>query len=250
MLIEQRQTWLGSGSGALLEIHGHSEAALARALSRMAADTVGGAAGVPVESTVTLVRPDGTPCTVAPADGTAVELSRWDQRTEQGPTACALGGCLSTVLNCKCLDTARWPEFRASLRTAGYQSAVALPLELERGYKAALTLYSTKADMLGPGVAATALVFSRVAAKSLRLALKHRAELVQSAVNRATLASRITVDTACGVIMGRNQCSYETALQILTQSARQGDITVREAAADILQVMPGGVPSAQFKAWV
>lgn len=248
MLIEH-QTWLGSGSGALLDIHGHSEAALARALSRMAASTVSDVAEVPVESTVTLVRPDGTPCTVAPTDGTAVELSRWDQRTEQGPTACALGGCLSTVLNCRCLDTARWPEFRGSLRTAGYQSAVALPLELERGYKAALTLYSPEADMLGPGVAAKVLVFSRVAAKSLRLALKHRAELVQAAVNRATLASRVTVDTACGVVMGRNQCSYETALQILTQSSRQRNITVREAAEDILRVMPGGVPGPHFKAW-
>lgn len=247
MLIEQHKTWLGSGSGALLDIHGHSEAALARALVRITVSAVSDLAGSPVEGTVTLVRPDGTPCTVAHGEGPAVELSRWDQRTGAGPTGRALGGRLSIVLNHRRPDQ-RWPEYVGNLTAAGFRSAVAIPLQLERGYTAALTLYSATPNMFAPEIAGKVLIFSGVAAKSLRLALKYRANLAVSAENRATLAARTAVDTACGVIMGRNQCSYETAFQILTQTSRQRNLTVREAAEDVLRVMPGGVPAAYFKA--
>ncbi|WP_309814418.1 GAF and ANTAR domain-containing protein [Pseudarthrobacter sulfonivorans] len=247
MLTEQHMTWRGSGSGALLDIHGHSEAALARALVRIAAAEVSDLAGSPVEGTVTLVRPDGTPCTVAPAEGTGVELSRWDQRTGTGPTARALGGRLSVVLNHRCPDP-RWPEYVGNLTAAGFRSAVAVPLRLERGYSAALTFYSATANMFAPDLGCKVLVFSGVAAKSLRLALKHRADLAVSAEHRASLASRTAIDTACGVIMGQNQCSYETALQILTQVSKQRNLKVREVAEDLLRAMPGGVPAAYFKA--
>jgi hypothetical protein len=246
MLIEQHKTWLGSASGALLDLHGHSEAALARALVRIAAAEVSDIAGSPVQGTVTLVRPDGTPCTVAPAEGTGVELSRWDQRTGTGPTARALDGELSMVHH-RCQDP-RWPEFLVSLRTAGFRSAVAIPLELERGYSAALTLYSATANTFAPDTAGKVLVFSEVAAKSLRFALKHRANLAVSAEHRAALASRTAIDTACGVIMGWNQCSYETALRVLTQLSRQRNLKVRDVAEELLRVMPGGVPATHFKA--
>jgi hypothetical protein len=247
MLIEQHKTWLGSASGALLDIHGHSEAALAGALVRIAAAEVSDIAGSPVEGTVTLLRPDGTPCTVAPAEGTGVELSRWDQHNGAGPTARALGGRLSMVLNHRCPDP-RWPEYASNLTAAGFRSAVAIPLQLERGYSAALTFYSATANMFAPDIAGEVLAFSEVAAKSLRLALKHRANLAVSAEHRAALASRTAIDTACGVIMGRNGCSYEAALRILTRFSGQRSLKVRDVAEDLLRVMPGGVPATHFKA--
>ena len=247
MLIKQHLAWRGSGSGALLDIHGHSEAALAGSLARIVASSIGGLSRWPVDSTVTLVRPDGTPCIGASAEGAAVELSVWDQRTGQGPTARALRGRLSIILNDRCPDP-RWPEYCGSLTAAGYRSAVAIPLPLERGYSAALTLYSATANMFAPAVAAKVLVLSGVAAKSLRLALKHRADLAVSAEHRATLASSAAINTACGVLMGQNGCSYDTAHQMLRQEAQQRNLTIRDVAEGLLQVMPGGIPASHFKA--
>ncbi|WP_320536385.1 GAF and ANTAR domain-containing protein [Pseudarthrobacter sp. IC2-21] len=247
MLIEQHLTWLGSGSGALLDIHGHSEAALAGSLARTVASSISGLSHLPVESTVTLVRPDGTPCIGANTEGTAVELSRRDHRTGQGPTARALGGRLSIILNDRAPDP-RWPDYCGSLTAAGYRSAVAIPLHLERGYRAALTLYSATANIFTPVVAAKVLVFGGVAAKSLRLALKHRADLALSAEHRATLASSAAINTACGVLMGQKGCSYEAAHRILEEESRQRNLTIRGVAEWLLQVLPGGVPTSHFTA--
>lgn len=233
------------GSGVLLDIRGHSEAASACSLARIAASAVSDIAGAAVEGTVTLVRPDGTPCTGASTDG-AGGLSRWDQRTGQGPTARALNGSLTIILNGHCMDT-RWTEFLRSLQAAGFGSALAVPLRLERGYRAALTLYSTTANVFTPAVAGQALAFSDVAAKSLLLALQVRADLVLSADLRTALASRTAIDTACGVIMGQNKCSYEAAFQILTQASSHRNLKVRDVAESILRVLPGGVPSTHFE---
>ena len=243
MHIEQHQKWLGTG--VLLDIQGHSEAALAGDLARMATPAVSDIAGLPVESTVTLVRPDGTPCTAGHPEGPGVELSGWDQRTEQGPTARALRGRLSIILNDRSPDN-RWPEHFGNLTAAGYRSAVAIPLPVEGGYRAALTLYSAEANIFAPDVAAKVMVFSGVAAKSLRLALQYRADLAVSAEHRATLASRTAIDIACGVIMGRKRCSLEEALEILAQVSAQKKLQLRDVAESILKVMPGGIPATHF----
>jgi hypothetical protein len=253
MLIAQHLTWRGSGSGALLDIHGHSEAALAGSLAQVVAASISSLSHWPVETTVTLVRPDGamrlgaSTGLGASTEGPAVELSRWDQRTGAGPTARALRGRLSIILNDRSPDP-RWPEYCGSLTAAGYRSAVAIPLQLERGYSAALTLYSATPNMFSPVVAAKVLVFSGLAARSLRLALKHRADLAQSAEHRAALAASRTINTACGVLMGQKGCSYEAAHRVLEDEARQRDVPLRDVAEGLLQVLPGGVPATHFTA--
>ena len=245
MQIEQQVDWTGSGSGVLLDIRGHSEAASACSLARIAASAVSDIAGSAVESTVTLVRPEGTPCTAASTDS-AGELSRWDQRTGRGPTARALTGGLSIIVNDHCLDN-RWPDYLGSLKAAGFRSALAVPLQLERGYRAALTLYSATANLFAPAVTAQALAFTDVAAKSLLLALQVRADLALSADLRTALASRTAIDTACGVIMGQNQCSYDEAFKIMTQASSHRNLKVRDVAESILKVLPGGVPDTHFE---
>ncbi|WP_181365164.1 ANTAR domain-containing protein [Arthrobacter sp. HMWF013] len=228
-------------TGVLLTIRGHSEAALARSLARTAASVASDICGSPVESTVTLLRPETAPCTAATHDG-AGALSRWEQHTGRGPTARALNGDLSIILNDHGLDE-RWPGYVAGLRTAGYHSAMAIPLQLKRGYRAALTLYAAQANVFAPAAAPHILSFSDVAAKSLTLSLQVRADLVLAAELRTELASRTEIDTACGVIMGQDQCSYEEALLALTEAAANKDLAVREVARTIILSLAGGVPA-------
>lgn len=243
MMIDQLVDW--RVSGVLLDIRGHSEAASACALARIAAPAVCDMADSPVECTVTVVRPDGTPFTAATTDG-AGGVSRWDQLAGRGPTSRALGGSLTLILNAHSLDK-RWDEYQATLKAAGFRSAVALPLQLERGYRAALTLYSAETNVFTPVVATQALAFSDVAAKSLVLALQVRAGLAQSADLRAAMASRTAINTACGVIMGQNQCSYEAAFQMLALASSQRNLTIRDVAEGILGTLPGGVPPTDFQ---
>ncbi|WP_426228596.1 ANTAR domain-containing protein [Pseudarthrobacter sp. DSP2-3-2b1] len=229
-------------TGVLLNIRGHSEAALARSLARAAASIATDLAGSPVESTVTLLRPEATPCTAATHDG-AGELSRWEQHTGRGPTARALNGGLSIVLNDHCQDD-RWPPgYLTNLRAAGFRSAAAVPLQLTRGYRAALTFYAVEANVFAPATAAHILSFSDVAAKSLTLALQIRADLVLSAELRTALLSRTGIDTACGVVMGQDQCSYDEALLALTKAAKNRDLSLREVAQGIILSLTGGLPA-------
>jgi hypothetical protein len=242
MMIDQLVDW--RVSGVLLDIRGHSEAASACALARIAAPAVTDMAGSPVESTVTIVRPDGTPFTAATTDG-AGSLSRWDQLAGRGPTSRALGGRLTIILNDR-LET-HWQEYPVSLRAAGFRSAAAVPLQLEHGYRAALTVYSAEANLFTPFVATQALAFSEVAAKSLVLALQVRAGLAHSADLRVALASRTAINTACGVIMGQNQCSYEAAFQVLALASSNRNLTLRDVAEGMLSTLPGGVPPTHFQ---
>ena len=122
-----------------------------------------------------------------------------------------------------------------------------MPLPLERGYRAALTLYTAETNVFTPVVAAEVLAFSVVAAKSLVLALQVRAGLAQSADLRAAMAGRTAINTACGVIMGQNQCSYDAAVQILTAASSEQNLTLRDVAEGMLSTLKGGVPTTHFQ---
>lgn len=227
------------GGSGLLDLRGHSETTLACSLARTAAAALSDITGSPLACTVTLLRPQATPCTAA-SDDCAAGLSRADQGTGKGPTSRALDGCFSIILNDHSADS-RWPGYAASLRDAGFRSAAAVPLPLKRGYRAALTLYATAANLFAPAVAAQVLTFSAVAAKSLALALQVRADLALSAELRRALASRATIDTACGVLMGVNACSFEQAFQSLIRESKRRNLAVLDIAQSILLGLSGGV---------
>lgn len=232
-------------TGVLLDIRGHSEAASAGALARCASSAVTDVAGLSIDATVTVLRPEGGRCTGASADG-AGELSRWDQHTGSGPVARALAGSMSLILNDDCPDS-RWPDYPGSLRAAGFRSAMSVPLQLDHGYRAALALYSAEARVFSPAVATRTLVFSDVAARSLQLALNVRANLMHSAQLRAAITSRTAINTASGVLMSQNRCSYEEAGQLLARAAALFNLTVRDVAEGILRTLPGGTPATHFQ---
>ncbi|WP_426987505.1 ANTAR domain-containing protein [Pseudarthrobacter sp. Y6] len=61
------------------------------------------------------------------------------------------------------------------------------------------------------------------------------------------LRSRTSIDVACGVIMGQNQCSYEEAFNILATASSHRNIKVRVLAESLLEDLSGGTPSTHFK---
>ena len=88
--------------------------------------------------------------------------------------------------------------------------------------------------------------FAGVAGKSLKLALDVRSVRAAGDNLKAVLESRTSIDVACGVIMGRNRCSYPDAFSMLATASTRRSMQVRDVAEGILKNMPRGAPATRF----
>jgi hypothetical protein len=214
-------------------------------LARTAASAVSERTGYAVDCSVSLVPPYRTPLT-AGTSASAVTLAERDLGNGGGPVSQAVAGRLAVTLNDFSADP-RWPAYRAQLRDAGYRSAVSVPLQLERGYAAALTLTTHKTGVFAPAVLADVVIFSRVAASSFAVASGVRAALAAAADLRTAMEGRTSIDVACGVIMGQNRCSYQEAFGIIAKASSNRNIKVRALAESLLEDLPGGAPATHFR---
>jgi len=170
-----------------------------------------------------------------------------DFRTDsEGPVSQALTGRLAIIANNYSRDP-RWPGFWAPFRDAGYRSAVSVPMALEPGCCAALTLLAGDANCFTPAVVADVVAFSHLAGRSFRMATEIRAALTTAGQLRAAMEGRTSIDVACGVIMGQNRCSYEDAFNILARASSHRNVKARVVADIILKDLPGGPPATHFK---
>ncbi|MFC4397978.1 ANTAR domain-containing protein [Arthrobacter sedimenti] len=78
-------------------------------------------------------------------------------------------------------------------------------------------------------------------AEEIRIALAAAEQL------RSALDSRTVIDVACGVIMARNRCSCEDAIQVLLNASDQGRMTLRQIASTVLAGLPAGSPGTYFQ---
>jgi AmiR/NasT family two-component response regulator len=118
---------------------------------------------------------------------------------------------------------------------------------LDAGSSAALTLFAQKDNVFTPGVIVAATAHSKLAAVSYLTALELRTAGTAAEELRSAMQDRTSIEVACGVIMGRNRCSYQEAQDILRQASSHGGVNTRDAAENILRKLPGGAPSTHFK---
>ena len=102
---------------------------------------------------------------------------------------------------------------------------------------AVLTVYSDQPGAFGPeavrAVQRAAAEAATVTALALRLdAQTHRAENLQAA-----LESRTVVDLAAGIIMAQNNCSQQSAVDILRSVSNSRNVKVRDIAAGVVAVV-------------
>jgi hypothetical protein len=190
-------------------------------------------------------RPGRTPLTAGTSEPAAA-LARWDLGNGDGPASQAMAGRLAVILNDFSRDP-RWPAYWAPLRGAGYRSVVSLPLELEAGCTAALTLTAEETGVFAPAVLADVVMFSKVAASSYVMASGVRTALAAAGHLRTAMEGRTSIDVACGVIMGQNRCSYEEAFGIIATASSHRNVKVRALAESLLEDLPGGAPATHFK---
>jgi hypothetical protein len=215
-----------------------------RRLAETAAVSLTEYGGVQVDCAAMLTSPQRTPLRAA-NNGRAAALATLENELGDGPLAQAVGAGSPVVVEAAGTPS-RWQAYRRHFLDAGYGEVMAVPLRLETGTAAALAFFAPPDVRFSPEAVRQATWFAGVAAHSLQLALEVRS--VRSAGDnlKAVLESRTSIDVACGVIMGRNRCSYAEAFSMLAGASSHRNKKVREVAEGILKNLPSGSPTTRF----
>jgi GAF domain-containing protein len=179
-------------------------------------------------------------------NGRAAGLGYLEQDLDDGPMKQAAAADSPIVVDAA-ETTLQWQSYRGRFLDAGYGQVVAVPLRLGPGTTAALGFFAPSEVRFDAEAINHATWFARVASQSLKLALEVRS--VRSAGDnlKALLESRTSIDVACGVIMGRNRCSYADAFGLLAGASSQRNKQVREVAEGFLKNLPNGSPGTRFE---
>src|SRR5882757_476736 len=124
----------------------------------------------------------------------------------------------------------RWPLFAAAAVSAGFQSAVALPVRLREVTLGALNLLSTTRSPIREADVIVARGFADLAALSI---LQHRASAEVQRLNEqlsAALTSRVVIEQAKGVISERAGIDLAEAFARLRGYARNANLPLTDVA--------------------
>jgi GAF domain-containing protein len=239
------QSAASHGLPILLDLRAGSDEASLHLLAQAAASFLSDAAGCAIDCAVTLAGPQQEPLTTGTSPS-AAGLVEADHSGGDGPVAHALAGQVAAIVNSYSADP-RWPSYSRSLTDAGFRSALSVPLPLGAESMAAITAFAREDNVFTPRVIVAATAFSKQAAASYLAAAELRVAGTAAEELRSEMKDRTSIEVACGIIMGRNRCSYQEALSILRQSSRHKSGETRDAAENLLKKMPGGPPSTHFK---
>ena len=229
--------------GRLLNLRSNSDHESLRLLAFAAASELP-ERGCSMDCVVSLPRP-GKAFLTAGTHDRAVGIARADQENVQGPVSHALAGRRSDVVNSSS-TVFPWRAYSGPLGEAGYRSLLSAPLALVPGGFAALTILADTNEAFTPAVLSRLTAFSAVAATSYSMAAQFRDAGVAVNQLQASMQDRTSIEVACGVIMGRNRCSYDEALQLLADASTHRNVQARVVADRLLNQMPGGAPSPHF----
>ncbi|WP_461172229.1 ANTAR domain-containing protein [Arthrobacter sp. Z1-9] len=216
-----------------------------RRLSEAAATALTGAMGVQIDCAATLTSAQRAPIRAA-NNGRAAALAAAEQDLDDGPLAQAVGAGMPVVVEADGGTPLRWQAYRRRFLDAGYGEVLAVPVRLDAGTPCALVFFAPPDVPFAPEVVSHATWFAGVAAKSLGLALDVRSARAAGDNLKAVLESRTSIDVACGVIMGRNRCSYPDAFSLLASASTQRSLQVRDVAEGLLRNLPRGAPGTRF----
>ncbi len=133
----------------------------------------------------------------------------------------------------------RWSGYsRAALgRGVAAAAAVPVPVPEPETTAAVLTGYSGSPGAFGPeAVRAVESAAAEIAAP-LALALRLDAQTHRANNLQAVLESRTVVDLAAGIIMAQNNCSQQSAVEILRSVSNSRNVKVRDVAAGVVAVV-------------
>jgi hypothetical protein len=192
---------------------------LSQALHRLAAFTAGAVPGARRCSVVLIG--ERAPLTVAASGPHGQAFDDLQYATGQGP---GLDAARTRTL-VSAHDVARdprWPELSDCARAEGLHAVAAIPLDVQRSWVGALSLYARRGEGIGPDPLLTAM------------ALVGQAEVLLGEFRRrAALGEGATVDRAAGVIIAQRGCGVHEAYDVLEDTANRLGLD-RQTVADRL----------------
>ena len=217
-----------------------------RRLAETAAVALTGYIGVQIDCAATLTPPQGAPIRAA-NNGRAATLAAVEKDLDDDPLAHAIEAGGPVVVEADGGPPLRWQAYRRRCLDAGYGEVLAVPVRLEAGMSCALAFFAPPEVRFGPEAVSQATWLAGLAGKSLRVALEVRSARAAGDNLKAVLEGRTSIDVACGVIMGRNRCSYPDAFNMLAGASTRRGLLVREVAEGFLANLPSGAPGTRFE---
>ncbi|MCC3266657.1 GAF and ANTAR domain-containing protein [Arthrobacter gengyunqii] len=102
---------------------------------------------------------------------------------------------------------------------------------------AVFTVYSDRPGAFGPEAVRSVERAAAESATMLALALRLDAQTHRADNLQAALESRTVVDLAAGIIMAQNNCSQQSAVDILRSVSNSRNVKVRDVAAGVVAVV-------------
>jgi hypothetical protein len=180
---------------------------LPQALHRLAASTAGAVPGA-WRCSVVLIG-ERAPLTVAASGPHAQAFDDLQYATGQGPGLVAARTRTLVTAHDVARDP-RWPELSDCARAEGLHAVAAIPLDVQRSWVGALSLYARRGEGIGPDLLLTAMALVGQAEVLLG---EHR--------RRAALGEGATVDRAAGVIIAQRGCGVHEAYDVLEDTANR-----------------------------
>lgn len=194
---------------------------------------------------VSLLR-DRKAATAASSSPQALALDELQNSFTDGPCMTAIRA--DTVIRAGDLRSdGRWPEYAAAAQEQGVRAVLGLPFRLDDEAKAGLNVYSATPHDFDPSTVESIVLHVDQASSALRLAVRQALHSDTARDLRAAMESRTVIDLAVGILMGRNRCSQEEAVEILKRASNHRNVKLRDLAAELVASVSAAPSTTSFE---
>ena len=194
---------------------------------------------------VSLLR-DRKAATAASSSPQALALDELQNSFTDGPCMTAIRA--DTVIRAGDLRSdGRWPEYAAAAQEQGVRAVLGLPFRLDDEAKAGLNVYSATPHDFDPSTVESIVLHVDQASSALRLAVRQALHSDTARDLRAAMESRTVIDLAVGILMGRNRCSQEEAVEILRRASNHRNVKLRDLAAELVASVSAAPSTTSFE---
>ncbi|MET7696348.1 GAF and ANTAR domain-containing protein [Streptomyces sp. NPDC005485] len=135
----------------------------------------------------------------------------------------------------------RWPSYTDYALASGVRSVLAVPLAVDGETDAAINLYAVTENAFDDRREAVR-AFAATASEAINTALSIERERTSSADVRTALLSRSTIDQAVGILMARERCTAQAALDTLRRASQNSNVKLRDLCSDLVTRVSGAGP--------
>lgn len=153
----------------------------------------------------------------------------------------------STVLVDDVGTESRWSEYIADVRSHGFASLLAVPLDFHGAAVAAMNFYAVEAGAFGGAQIRRAEEYASLAATALRVQVRIAGHADAAEDRRRAMESRTVIDLAVGIVMAQSRCDQAAAFDVLTRASSHRNMKIAVLAEEIVASVGASSPVTRFE---